>query len=234
MARSSVLLWAGTVFSIVGLVFLMTGIQEAVTERAYRTDGLAVEATVLDKSIERAKRGENTRTRYLVAYRFTSSEGDEMESSAEVSVDEWERLEKGQRFPVTYLPAAPESNRLQGGEKGMEIYLFLGMGGLFALIGGGMAYFDLRVIVRTLRLVQHGLPTQGTVTRVGPTSTSINRVTQWRLWYSYRDHLGREQQGASHLLSPVEASVWHEGDTGVVRFDRARPNDSVWIGQLRS
>ena len=102
----AVALWVGTVMFLLGIVFAVIGVGEAYTERQYEEHGLTINATVTDKSIERAKRGENSRTRYLISYRFTSSEGQEVESSAEVPVEDWERLEAGQRFPVTQADAA--------------------------------------------------------------------------------------------------------------------------------
>ena len=227
-------LWLGTVLGVLGVVFAIIGVRDAYTERQYHTQGLTVAATVTDKSIERAKRGENSRTRYLVSYRFTSSEGQEVESSAEVPVEDWERLEAGQTFPVSYLPDAPGSSRAQGtGEDDwIAVYVFLAIGTVFTLLGSGLAYSDLRVILRTIRVSRHGLPTEGTMVTVRPTGTSINRVPQWRLSYRYRDHLGRTQEGASHLLSPEEASAWKAGDRGTVRFDRERPEISVWMGAV--
>lgn len=226
----AVALWVGTVMFLLGIAFAVIGVGEAYTERQYEEHGLTIDATVTDKSIERAKRGENSRTRYLISYRFTSSKGQEVESSAEVPVEDWERLEAGQRFPVTYLPNAPASNRTREEGDWIAVYVFLAIGGVFTLLGGGLAFSDLRVILRTIRVSRHGLPTEGTIVSVGPTGTSINRVCQWRLRYQYRDHLGRTQEGQSHLLPPEEAASWNKGDRGTVRFDRERPDISVWMG----
>ena len=227
-------LWLGTVLGVLGMVFAMIGVRNAYTERQYYAQGLSVAATMTDKSIERAKRGENSRTRYLVSYRFTLSDGQAMESSAEVPVEAWERLEAGQTFPVTYLPDAPGSSRVQGrGEDAwIAVYVFLAIGTVFTLLDGGLAYSDLYLILRTIRVSRHGLPTEGTMVAVRPTGTSVNRVPQWRLSYRYRDHLGQTQEGASHLLSPEEASAWKAGDRGTVRFDRERPEISVWMGAV--
>jgi hypothetical protein len=128
----------------------------------------------------------------------------------------------------------PESSRLRASNNDawIAVSVFLTIGVVFTLLGGGLAWYDGRTVVRSIRVSRHGLPTQGTVLRVEPTSTTINRVRQWRLRYHYRDHVGRGQEGESHLLSPEEASVWHEGDTGAVRFDRERPQESVWMGPV--
>lgn len=230
MVGRSVQLWVGTFFFLFGLVFTVIGVQEARKELVYRTQGLTVDATVLDKSILRAKRGENSRTRYLVTYRFTSAQGEEVEGAADVPAQEWERLEAGRKFLVTYLPGAPDSSRVSGEEDWIAALVFMAIGGVFALLGGGLAFSDLRAVLRAIRVSRHSLSTEGRVLRAEPTGPTINRVRQWRIHYQYRDHIGRNQEGQSHLLSPDEASVWHEGDTGAVRFDRERPQESVWIG----
>ena len=226
----SVQLWVGTFLLLVGIVFSIIGLQEFRQDHAYRTQGLTVNATVVDKSILCATRGENSRTRYSISYRLTSGQDETVEGSTDVPVEEWERVEEGQNLPVTYLPGDAESNRTRGENDWIAALVFLCIGGVFSLIGGGLAFFDLRAGLRAIRVSRHGMATEGTVVHAGPTSTSINRVRQWRIDYRYLDHLGRAHEGASHLLSPEDGANWHEGDKGRVRFDRERPQDSVWIG----
>ena len=232
----AVVLWVGSFLFVIGGVFAVIGLNEMANERPYQSRGITIDGTVSDKSIERAQRGENPRTRYLVSYHFAPPGGREIEGSGEVSVEEWERLDPGKKVPVTYLPDMPESSRLQGSNNDawIAVSVFLAIGGVFTLLGGGLAFYEGRAVVRSIRVSRHGLPTQGTVLRVVPTSTTINRVHQWRLRYEFRDHVGRTQQGESHLLSPDEASTYHEGETGVVRFDREHPQESVWIGRSQA
>jgi|CXWL01.1.fsa_nt_gi hypothetical protein len=230
MVRRSVLLWVGTLFLILGLVFLTIGIRTLLEEHAYKTQGLAMQAVVLDKTLVRANRQDNPHTRYLVVYRFTSANGEVSDRTADVPVEEWERLEPGQTFPVTYLPDKANSSRVPNGDEWIAALVFSIIGGVFTLLGGGLAFFEARDLVRAVRVSHQGLITDGTVLRASPTSTSINRVPQWRVHYRYRDHFGRTQEGASHLMSPEEASAWKEGDHGSVRFDREQPEFSVWMG----
>ena len=226
----SVQLWVGTFLIPVGIVFSIIGLQEFRQDHAYRTQGLTVNATVVDKSILRATRGENSRTRYIITYRFTSGQCEEVNGSTDVPVEEWERMETGHSIPVTYLPGVPDSSRGQAEEKWIVALVFLCIGGVFTLIGGGLAFFDLRTGLRAIRVSRHGMATEGTVVHTGPTSTSINRVRQWRIDYRYLDHLGRAHEGASHPLSPQDGAAWKGGDKGTVRFDRERTEISVWIG----
>jgi len=231
LARRSILLWVGLLFSIVGLVFLTIGVNASLEEHAYRTQGLDMQAVVLEKTLVRADRQNTPRTRYLVTYQFTSADGEVIDGTAEVPVEKWERLEAGQPFAVTYLPGDPDSSRLPGGNQWIPALVFTAFGGVFTLLGAGLAFVDGRHLIRAARVLRHGLVTDGTVLRASPTSTSINRVPQWRIHYRYRDHLGRTQEGASHLVSLAEGSTWKEGDRGTVRFDRERPEISLWLGR---
>jgi hypothetical protein len=227
----SVQLWVGVIFFIVGIVFTVIGIQTLSTEQAYRTTGSMIDATVLGKSIERAKQGENSRTRYVVNYRFLADHDQEIESVTEVPVEEWEILEAGSQLQVTYLPHSPETNRVDGENEWIAALVFMSIGGIFTLLGGGLALTDLRWIIRAIRVSRHGLITQGTVVRAEPTSIMINRIPQWSVSYRYRDNLGHEHEGTSHLISPKEGGLWKKGDSGTVRFDDKRPSISVWIGR---
>lgn len=231
MASRSVLLWVGTLFLILGLVFLTIGIRVSLEEHAYNTRGLDVQAVVLDKTLVRANRQDIARTQYLVTYRFTSANGEEMNGTADVPVEEWERLEPGLTFPVTYLPDKMDSRRPPGGDEWIAAMVFGIVGGVFTLLGGGLAFVDIRGLVRASHVLRHGLVTEGTVVRTEPTGTSMNRVTQWQIRYRYRDHIGRTQEGLSHLVSPGEAARWKENDSGTVRFDRERPEVSLWVGR---
>jgi hypothetical protein len=227
----SVPLWVGAIFLTVGLMLTYFAVQEWHTQQQFEQEAVAVQATILSKSIEKATRNGNRRTKYLVTYRFAPSEGQTIEQTGEVSVDEWERLDEGSSFPVRYLPSDPSTTHLEMDRAWWEPLIFGTIGTLFAVIGFFVGRSELRHVLLVGRLSESGLPAEGTVRKVWATSTSINRVRQWRLSYEFRDHVGRTQQGESHLLSPDEASAWNPGDKGAVRFDRERPQDSVWVGR---
>jgi hypothetical protein len=229
--RRSVLLWIGAMFFAVGTVATFIAVQEWRTRQHFEREAVQAGATILSKSIEKATRDGNPRTQYQVTYRFAVPGGDSIEQVGEVSVDEWERLDEGSPFPVRYLPSDPTTTHLDFRDAWWLPLIFVAGGLLFTSIGLTVAWLDLRHVRLVLRLSRSGHPAEGTVRKVWPTGTSINRVPQWRLSYEYRDHVGRTQQGESHLLSPDEASEWHEDDRGAVRFDRERPQDSIWIGR---
>lgn len=180
LASRAIVLWIGVFLFLIGMVFGVIGLRDLWNERRYESLGVAVDATVTGKSIERAQRGGNPATRYLIAYRFTSSGGRSVEGSTAVPVEDWERLETGGSLPVTYLSDAPESSRGPGSGEGtwITISVFLTIGGVFTLLGGGLAFVHGRDLVLAARVARHGLVTDATVLRAGPTSTSINRVNQ--------------------------------------------------------
>lgn len=230
-AGRAVLLWVGTLFLILGLTLLTIGIRTSLGVHAYGTRGLDVQAVVLDKTVVRANRQDIPRTQYLLIYRFTDARGQEITGTADVPVEEWERLEPGERLAVTYLPEDPDSGRFAGGDEWIAALVFSIVGGVFSLLGGGLAFADVRRLMGAARVLRHGISTDSIVVRSEPTQTSVNRVTQWQIRYRYRDHIGRTQEGVSHLVSPEEALQWKEGDRGTVRFDRERPDISIWIGK---
>ncbi len=229
--RRSFFLWFGAIFSAVGLMATYAGVQEWRAQQHFEQEAVHVQAAILDKSMEKATRDGNPRTKYLLMYRFATLDGRTVEKSSEVSVDEWERLDEGSPFPLRYLPSDPHTTQTDAGSQWWIPLIFVAGGLLFTSIGLVVARSDLRHVLLVLRLSRSGQPAEGTVLKVWATSTSINRVRQWRLEYEFHDHVGRLHRGESHLLSPDEATQWHEGDKGAVRFDRDRPQDSVWIGR---
>ena len=225
-----VLLWVGGIFFAVGMMLAYFGLDEWRKQQHFQAESVQAQGTVVSKSLERATHEGNPRTMYLVSYRFSSADGQTVEQTGEVSVDEWERLDEGSPFTVTYLPSDPYTARTDAGSEWWAPLALGAFGSLFAFIGIFVGQSELRRVLLVLRLSRNGLTAEGTVTKVWDTGTSINRVHQWQLSYEFRDHVDRMQQGESDLLSPDEAAAWEPGNKGAVRFDRERPQDSVWIG----
>ncbi len=221
-------LWFAALFTCAGLILLYGGIQDATRERAYQQQGQLVEAVVVGKSIERASRQGKSSTRYEIAYRFTTHDGRAVEGVDAVDVEEWESLDRGSPFTITYLPGAPESNRAERSGGMTSALVMTGLGGLLALVGGSVVGRIATRIWRERRLVREGVAVQGTVIAIEPSSVAVNKVRRLRVRYRYPDHLGRPQEGASGLLSPEEAHAVGVGDALTVRFDRQHPEVSVW------
>jgi hypothetical protein len=222
-------LWFGAAFLAIGLAFLYAGMQDATRERAYQEQGEVVAAVVVEKSIKRASREGNTSTRYEIAYRFTAADGRTVQGVDAVGVDEWERLAPGSPFKITYLPGAPETSRAEGSGDTASPYLMMGMGSLFALIGGVLFVRTAARLRRERRLLREGLTAQGTVLAIEPTNVAVNRVRQWAVRYRYRDPSGRDHEATSGALPPKEARAVAVGDTIEARFDRERPEQSLRV-----
>jgi hypothetical protein len=229
LAGRSILLWFGAAFLCFGLFFTAMGIRDASRESAYEKTGRSVDAVVAGKSLKRASRSGSSSTRYEITYRFTADDGRAIEGVDAVDVEEWERLEPGRPFRVTYLPGSPTSSRAEGpGDKASSL-IAVGIGGTFALVGGVIFLISARRVRRDWRLLREGQSARGIVTAVEPTNVSINRRRQWAIRYRYQDHLGRGYEGTRGPVSPAAVEAVAVGDAVEIRFDRAHPDQSVWV-----
>lgn len=222
-------LWFGGLFLVVGLGLLYGGIQEARREGAYRAHGEVVDAVVTGKSIQRASRDGHASTRYEVAYRFIAPDGRPVEGVDAVSVEEWESLGPGSRLKVAYLPSAPETSRAARSDRPTSAIPLMVLGGVLAAAGGAVVVRTAAKLLRERRLLRDGMPAQGTIVAIEPSNVSVNRVRQWNVRYRYADHLGRSHEGRSGPIAPEDAQAVTVGSVVDVRFDRAAPDESVWV-----
>jgi hypothetical protein len=228
-ARRSFFLWFGALWLVAGLLALGAGIREAREEAQWGAAGRA-EGLVVDKAIERAERGGRPRTGYVVRYRFTTSAGQVVEGEDRVDVEAWEGMEPGARLPVQYRREAPGSSRLARPPAWGSPAVGIVLGGLVAAAGAGLFVRSALRLRRELRLLTRGAATRGTVLETAPSRTVVNGVPRWRIHYRYRDDRGRDREAWSEGLPAAAARGWRPGDTGAVRFDRERPEESVWVG----
>jgi hypothetical protein len=217
----------GAIFLCAGAGLLYGGITAARQEQAYEKRGEVLEAVVMRKSIQRASRDGTSSTRYEIAYRFMTPDG-AAEGVAVVPVEEWEALEPGRPFKITHLPGTPSSSRAADAGGMTDALVMIGAGSLAALFGGIVFALSAKRIWREWKLLREGLTAQGTVLAVEPSNVAVNRVRQWQVRYRYQDHVGRPHEGASGALPPDEAHTVVAGDPLTIRFDRHRPEESVW------
>jgi hypothetical protein len=112
----------------------------------------------------------------------------------------------------------------------------LGIAGM--LFGLGLCVRGVLRVIAEARLVRDGLPVEATVTahRMVPLSLGLSprgagfAYREWVIDYRYVDHLGHVQKGRTGYLSPKDGKGWRKGETGLIHFDRGRPEQSVWIG----
>jgi hypothetical protein len=227
IARKSLLLWFGAAFLAGGLAVLFMGIDGVIQERRYQNDSRVAQAVVLAKSIKPASRQESSSTRYEITYRFATADGRTVEGTDAVSVETWESLDAGSSLSITYLPDQPHVNRAALSGRMDTALVAIGLGSIFALVGG---FFFFRTAIRVWRqwsILRGGDAAQGTIIAIEPTSTEINNVRQWEIRYRYRDHHGLTHEGTSGDMAPDEAHPFAIGETVKVRFDREHPDESV-------
>lgn len=229
----------GGVWLGVGALFFCLGLFDwtltvALDER-FQHEGQTAQGTVLTKTTTSSSSGfgshRTTSRSYRITYRFTTAKSQDVESTAQVYSETWDKLAEGGPIDVTYLRDEPLSNRIEGRTDLGSAFAQVIMGGLLGVVGGALFFWHLRRFRRDTRLRREGMIAEGTVLDVTATGTTIYNARQWRIRYRYRDHLGQTREGQSGLLAPDEAATWHPDDKGMVRFDRLQPQENVWIGK---
>lgn len=151
------LLVGGAVF-MVGALFFCLGLSEWLEidglDERFQQHGRTAQGTVLTKAITSSsgggilKRPQASSPNYNVTYRFSTPEGKELEGSAGVYLETWNKLAEGAPIQITYLPAEPLKNRIEGRTDLGSAVVGLLMGGLLAVGGGALFFWDLRRFVR--------------------------------------------------------------------------------------
>ena len=229
--------WFGGIWFVCGLPFLIIGlyigIQYGTVSKRLDSEGRAVEGMVLTKAMTSSSstsRQGNSSPTYEVTFRFLTP-GGLIKGHAQVTSEAWDQLVEREPIGVVYLPDDPQHYRVEGQASGWFLpVIFTGLGGVFTGVGG---FIWLRAREQSRireRLQREGMTAEGTVVDVRPGTIRINRVQQWNLHYRYQDNRGKFQNGKIPL-SPEEAEIWKEGDTGKVRYDRLRPQKSIWVGK---
>jgi hypothetical protein len=133
-------LFFGGVFFVAGSAALIDGTRDVLRERRYAAEGRVAQARIVDKRVQEAQRSGNTRTRYLVLYRFTTPEGRSVDGEAAVGMEAWEGAKRGNTIDVRYLAGEPQTNRAATEGTITGSVLVMAMGVLFALVGAAIAY----------------------------------------------------------------------------------------------
>ena len=229
--RAAVPMWVGTIFVVAGTLASIGSVGEWRAARRFEQDALTAQAAVVETSLEGATRDENQSTRYLLTYRFTPTNGAELEQTEEISLELWETLAAGDAVTVRYLPEDPSTARTRSATPAWVPPLVAAVTAAFAVLGVLIARPGWRRLLVLIRVQRHGVTAQATVTEVAPAGVVVNRVPQWRLKYEFRDQRGKSHEGSSDYLRPHEAGEWQAGDRGTVLYDRDCAADSVWLGK---
>jgi len=222
----------GGIFFVVGFALFVGGFNAWQTEQRFDANATRAKGTVLTRDIETARRssGDGASTKYRVTYRFDARSGETLEHSDDVDVHRWESLHEQGPVDIEYLRDEPQVSRIAGESDRLTAWILMGIGGPFGLFGGGVLIFAIRRRMEANRLRRDGAHTTGTVVAVKETNISINRVRQWRIQYSYRDHRGHTHEDESDLISPDAASQIEAAQAAPVRYDRNAPEKSLWLG----
>lgn len=230
-------LWFGGIWLFCGLPLFMTGlytcVQHIQVTKRLAAEGKTVEGLVLTKAITSSSSGssrDSATPAYRITFRFLTP-GGLVTGGAEVTRDTWDSLVEREPIQITYLPGAPQHHRVEGQADGwMPPVLMTILGGVFSSLGG-FIFLRARSRLQTQRRLQReGITSTATVSGVRAANMRINGVAQLAVHYEYQDDRGRSHAG-KEMLSPEEADRWKEGDRVTIRYDRRRPNLSIWIGK---
>jgi len=226
---NKVLAVVGVVFLVVGLPFLALGVSRLREDRHFATAGRQTVGVVVSKA-PRAGRPHRTGTSrgYFVLYQFTTPERVSVVNEATMSQSAYNALSDGGPIEVVYLPETPSQSRARG--EFSTVWVFLPLGVVFTSIGIVCLGIAIRQTMSAARLRRDGVLTEATVTDVVRANVTINNVSQVRVGYHFSDEQGLRQDGRSPLMAEPDAAQWTAGRRVYVKYDRARPSKSLWIG----
>jgi len=230
-------LWFGGIWLFCGAPFLLIGLylgaQQVTISKRLAAEGRTAEGIVLTKAItsssSTSSRGNNTPT-YKITFRFLTP-GGSVTGGSEVTAEAWDSLVERELIQITYLPDAPQHYRIEGQTSGWWIPAsFTVMGGIFTSVGGFILLRARSRLQIQQRLQREGIATTATVSEVRAAKMRINGVQQLAVHYQYQDERGRSYTG-TETFPPQEADRWKAGDRVTIRYDRRRPNRSLWVGK---
>jgi hypothetical protein len=223
------LLLFGGIWLLVGLPFAITGVVLLRAERNFAREVRTATGIVLTKEVDRDRDSDgSTRTRHSVRYRFTGPDGQVREGRAQIDRERWETLAEREPVEIAYAASDPSKHRVHGTSNMLLAIIFGTLGGAFSIAGAVIFSFGLRGSRRRRRLHETGMSAEGVVTRIKATKVRINRQAQARVKYEFRDDRGALRRGQSDYMPIGTAMEWKTGDRITIRYDRHRPQDSIW------
>jgi hypothetical protein len=136
-ANRAPLLVFAAVFLFIGGIFFFIGVGILREDRRYQAGGRA-EAVVTDKGMRRAT--DTSDTAYHASYRLVLADGTPFQTTEEIPVDLWERIERNTRLQVEYVNSQPPTARIID-DRSQDRALAVGataLGGALALVGVGV------------------------------------------------------------------------------------------------
>ncbi len=175
--------------------------------------------------------GRSSTPTYEVTFRFLTP-GGVITGKADVSRDAWDSLSEREAIQVTYLPDRPRRYRVEGQTSGWWLPgIFTILGGIFGGLGGFILLRARNLTQIRRRLQREGVTATATVSDVRAANMRINGIQQLAIHYESRDKRGRSHAG-KETFPPEEAARWKEGDRVTIRYDRRKPDHSIWVGTV--
>lgn len=224
-----VLFYVGAVWLLVGLPLLALGVGQLRQARHFATAGRQTVGRVLSKA-PRAGRAARTGTSrgYFVLYQFTTPERGSVTNEATMSQSAYNALSDGGPIDVVYLPEDPTQGRVRG--EYSTVWVVVPLGVVFTCIGVVCLSIAIRRTMSDARLQRHGVLTEATVIDVVRADVKIDGVWQARVRYHFNDESGQRQESRGPLMPEPDAAQWSAGRRVYVKYDRARPSKSLWVG----
>jgi hypothetical protein len=149
-----VVLTVGTLFFCLGL---RDWLQIGDLDERLQQQGRTVQGRVLTKTTTSSSNGGILRRQfstrsYHVTYRFSTPEGQDFEGASTIYSETWDNLADGGPISITYLPGEPLTNRVEGRTDFGSAAVRVLMGGLLALGGAALLFWDGRRFLRNRRL----------------------------------------------------------------------------------
>ncbi len=234
--------WALTALLVVGVALIGAALWFAMEDLLLAVDGDQASATVVAKRIDPTHySGRGDDNGYFATVAFTPAGAAPVQSEHLVaSRDAWTSMSVGSVVGVEYVKAFPEAMNVLvlPGAPGVGLLDALlpfalpgGMGLVFAFIGARYlrALRGDEALVRRLRSV--GVVTTGTVVTNDAGRLWVAGNLQRRISFHYADGSGGQHTATSGWMPLAQAREWKARETGVVRYDPARPGLAAWYGR---
>ena len=210
--------WVSAVAAATALVFLLLWYFPSRLAAGLDANGFETIAEVTDLRIVR-----NTETSdHEVRYRFTTVDGQVLNSSKDVAPGLFKRLQRGQQIPVRYLPDNPVVSEIEFGAN--DTLALIGLIGVVASLSIA-TFAGRKAWVRASQfqwLRQQAVQRRVKVLDHVQTNVRINDIMQWRA--TWREDNGRE--GQTRMAPPRRLP--QIGEEITIYIDPHGKLDSVW------
>lgn len=229
---SNVIKWVGLIFGSVGLLFAGLGGWFYVSDQQMAKNASRTSGTVIALDRRRGSEGGST---YAPVVEWTDREGTRHEFTSSTSSNP-AAFDRGESVTVMYDPAKPGQAKIDSfGQRFLLPLIFVGMGSVFAIIGGVMVFLFLRRKKTIARLKSSGIRIEADFT-----SCDIDRSVKLNNRSPFRVYAQAKHPATGQLASFKSDPIWLnltkelEGQTVPVLLDPNAPKQhyvdlSQWV-----